>query len=117
MKIAQATTIHHHFRRFTVKNFSKIIFLGLAASLFNPAIADDALKGGGYKNSGSDFPRHVTSSPSPRAPVTAQDNHHNDGGQDRSGRDWTKDVIAHDRQHPADASSSRSLQEWGWNSK
>ncbi|CDH47821.1 exported hypothetical protein [Candidatus Contendobacter odensis Run_B_J11] len=45
-----------------------LIFLGLAIGLLNPAIADDTLKGGSYKNSGSDFPRHVTASESSRPP-------------------------------------------------
>lgn len=113
----QANAIHHHFRRLTVKNFSRVIFLGLAVGLLNPAIADDLLQGGRYNKSSSDFPRHVTASESPRAPVAADTGHHNDGGQDRSGQDWTKDVVSHTRDHEADAPASPSLREWGWNSK
>lgn len=117
MRIVQANAIHHHFRRVAMNNFSKVIFLGLAVGLFNPAIADDALKGGGYNKSSSDFPRHVTASESPRAPVAADTGHHNDGGQDQSGRDWVGDVSPHGHEHPADAPSSSSLRQRGWNSK
>lgn len=100
-----------------MRSFSKVVFLGLTIGLLNPAMADDTFKGGGYKDRSSDFPRHVTASERPRAPVAAETGHHTDGGQDRSGRDWTKDVVPHDYQHPADTSSYSSLQEWGWNSK
>lgn len=100
-----------------MKNFSRVIFLGLAVGLLNPAVADDTLNRGGYKNKSSDFPQHITARQSPRALVSAEDNHHNDGGQDRSGRNWSKDVIAHDYEHPSDAPSSGPLQKRGWNSK
>jgi len=117
MRIVQANAIHHHFGRLTVKNFSRVIFLGLAVGLLNPAVANDLLQGGRYTDRSSDFPRHVTASESSRAPVAADTDHHNDGGQDRSGRDWVGDVTPHGHEHPADASSSPSLQEGGWNSK
>lgn len=117
MKIVQANIIHHDFGRLPMKSFGKVVFLGLAIGLLNPALADDLLRGGRYNNASSDFPRHVTASENPRAPVAAVDNHHNDGGQDRSGRDWTKDVISHNQAHPTDASSYPSLWEQGWNSK
>ena len=97
-----------------MKSFGKVVFLGLSISLLGPAIADDLLQGGRYNNRSSDFPRHAVASQNPRAAGVAEDAHHNDGGQDRSGRDWTKDVIS---KRPADASSYSSLQEWGWNSK
>jgi len=101
-----------------MNSFSKAVFLGLAVGLLQPAIADDTLQGGGYKNSSSDFPRHVVGSANPRLPVAAESGHHNDGSQDRSGRDWTKEVIPYDRENPANASSSYpSLRERGWNSK
>jgi len=100
-----------------MKSFSKAVFLGLTIGLLSPAVADDLLQGGRYKDKSTDFPRHVTASENPRAPVAAEDGHHADGGQDRSGRDWSKDVIPHDYEHPADASSSPSPREWGWNSK
>lgn len=100
-----------------MKSFSKVIFLGLAIGLLNPAMADDTLKGGGYNNLSNDFPRHVTASESPRVPAAAEAGHHADGGQDRSGQDWTKDVIPHDYQHSADTPSYPSLRERGWNSK
>lgn len=100
-----------------MNNFSKVIFLGLAVGLLNPAMADDSLKGGGYKNSSSDFPQHVTASESSRAPVAAETGHHSEGGQDRSGRDWVGDVSPHGHEHPANAPSSPSLRQWGWNSK
>jgi hypothetical protein len=45
----QANAIHHHFRRVAMNNFSKVIFLGLAVGLFNPAVADDTLQGGDDK--------------------------------------------------------------------
>jgi hypothetical protein len=32
-----------------MNNFSKVIFLGLAVGLFNPAVADDTLQGGDDK--------------------------------------------------------------------
>ena len=54
---------------------------------------------------------------SPRAPVVADTGHHNDGGQDQSGRDWVGDVSPHGHEHPADAPSSLSLRQRGWNSK
>lgn len=101
-----------------MNTFSKAVFLGLAVSLLQPAIANDTLQVGGYQNSSSDFPRHVVGSTNPRLPVAVESSHHNDGGQDRSGRDWTKDVIPDSRENPANASSSYpTLQERGWNSK
>ncbi|HHW78698.1 MAG: hypothetical protein IPK64_21535 [bacterium] len=100
-----------------MKSFSKAVFLGLTIGLLSPAVADDLLQGGRYKEKSTDFPRHVTASENPRAPVAAEAGHHADGGQDRSGRDWSKDVIPHDHEHPVDASSSPSPREWGWNSK
>lgn len=100
-----------------MNSFSKAVFLGLAVGLLQPAIADDTLKGGGYKNSSSDFPRHIVGSANPRLPVAVESSHHNDGGLDRSGRDWSKNVIPHDHQHPINTSSYPTLQERGWNSK
>lgn len=100
-----------------MNNFGKVIFLGLSFGLLGPATADDLLQGGRYSNRSSDFPRHVTASQGPHALVIAEDTHHNDGGQDRSGRNWTKDVISHSRERPAGASAYPSSQQWGWNSK
>ncbi len=100
-----------------MNTFSKAVFLGLTIGLLNPALADDQSQTGGYKNSSGDFPRHVTATKNPRPPVVAEDTHHNDGGQDRSGQNWSKAVISADQPPPVEASSNRSLREWGWNSK
>ena len=90
-------------------------------SMIAGALLSFAMAGAAYADSGSHNPAQVFPNPpsdSPRVTVTAQDNnHHNDGGQDRSGRDWTKDVISHNQAHPTDASSYPSLWEQGWNSK
>lgn len=79
-----------------------------------------ATVGAAYADGGGHNPAQVFPNPptqSPRAPSTTADAHHNDGGQDRSGRDWTKDVTPHTHEHPANAPSYPSLQEWGWKSK
>ena len=90
-------------------------------SMIAGAMLSFAMAGAAYADGGSHNPAQVFPNPpsdSPRVTVTAQDNnHHNDGGQDRSGRDWTKDVTPHDHAHPTDASSYPSLWEQGWNSK
>jgi len=77
----------------------------LAIGLFQPAIADDTLKGGykvaenshhnegGQDQSGRDWTKDVVGSASPRSPAAAENSHHNNSGQDQSGRDWTKDVV------------------------
>lgn len=100
-----------------MKSFGKGIFLGLSIGLLDPATANDLLRGGRYNDSSSDFPRHVTPDQNPRPPMVAEDGHHNDGGQDRSGGDWARDVISRGREHPAAASSYPSPQQWGWNDK
>ena len=90
-------------------------------SMIAGAMLSFATAGAAYADGGGHNPAQVFPNPpsdSPRVTVTAQDNnHHNDGGQDRSGRDWTKDVTPHDHAHPTDASSYPSLWEQGWNSK
>jgi len=100
-----------------MRSFGKVVFLGLSIGLLNPATADDLLRGGRYNDSSSDFPRHITASQNPRARAVAEDGHHSDGGQDRSGRDWTRDVVPSDRERSAAASRSPSPQQWGWNAK
>ncbi|MDG4554821.1 MAG: hypothetical protein P9E24_11340 [Candidatus Competibacter sp.] len=97
-----------------MNSFSKAVFLGLAVGLLQPAIADDTLKGG-YKNSSSDFPRHVVSSASSPPLAGVENSHHNDGDQDRSGRDWTAKITPHGDEHSFSAIQSNR---WGgWNSK
>ncbi len=87
----------------------------IAGVMLTFATVGAAYADGGGHNPALVFPNSPSNSP--RITVTAQDNHHNDGGQDRSGRDWTKDVVPHDHQHPANTLSYRSLQESGWNDR
>ena len=89
-------------------------------SMIAGAMLSFAMAGAAYADGGGHNPAQVFPNPpsdSPRVTGTAQDSHHNDGGQDRDGRDWSKNVIPHYHQHPTDTSSSPSLRERGWNSK
>ncbi len=87
----------------------------IVSALLSFATAGAAYADGGGHNPAQAFPNLPSNSP--RVTVTDQDNHHDDGGQDRSGRDWSKNIIPHDHQHPTDVSSYPTLQERGWNSK
>ena len=86
-----------------MKSFGKVIFLGLSLGLLGPAMADDL------------------SSQSPRAAGVAETSHHNEGGQDRSGRDWTAYVAASqgpraagvaETAHHNDGGQDRSGRDW-----
>ncbi|MDS4030687.1 MAG: hypothetical protein RKO66_11515 [Candidatus Contendobacter sp.] len=89
-------------------------------SIIAGAVLSFATVGAAYADGGGHNPAQVFPNPpsdSPRVTMPAQDNHHNDGGQNRDGRDWSKNVIPDSHQHPADTPSSPSFQKRGWNSK
>ncbi|CDH44681.1 hypothetical protein [Candidatus Contendibacter odensensis] len=88
------------------------------------AMLSFAAAGAAYADSGSHTPAQVFPNPpsqSPRTPVAAEAGHHSEGGQDRSGKNWVKDVnpnegsrppVVAEAGHHSEGGQDRSGRDW-----